>query len=233
MPLVSIITVTFNAEASIEATICSVIDKSDHRCEYLIIDGGSSDGTVAIVEKHLQNITHFISEPDSGIYHAMNKGIDIAQGRYLYFVNAGDLILDIPYDVLENYLDTKYAMIAFPVIDSNGNLRLPAINWLIKIRNLLPHQGCFYKKDLKISYTLKYKVFADFDLNQRIYIQNNPIKVLNTPVVASHDLGGISHNKTHGKEIFLVVGDNFGLFYKLLSFIHFKWDGLCRRIKGV
>ncbi len=87
---ISVITVCFNAADLIEKTIKSVVGQKNADLEYIIIDGGSSDGTTDIIRKYEKNITHWISEKDNGIYDAMNKGIAAASGDYIIFMNAGD-----------------------------------------------------------------------------------------------------------------------------------------------
>lgn len=89
MPKVSIITVTYNAVSFVEETILSVLGQDFHDYEYLVVDGGSTDGTLEILKKY-EGWLHFISEPDKGIYDAMNKGIARSTGEWLYFLNAGD-----------------------------------------------------------------------------------------------------------------------------------------------
>ena len=89
-PKFSIITVTYNAEAVLEDTIQSVISQTYHHVEYIIIDGASKDRTLAIAERYRDRITLLVSEPDKGLYDAMNKGIHLATGDYLCFLNAGD-----------------------------------------------------------------------------------------------------------------------------------------------
>ena len=90
-PLFSIITVTYNAVDTLERTIRSVISQREH-IEYIIIDGGSTDGTQEIVDVYKSYISYFVSEKDSGIYDAMNKGLKAATGEYVWFLNAGDTI---------------------------------------------------------------------------------------------------------------------------------------------
>lgn len=92
--LVSIVTVSFNAVAVIEKTILSIINQTYPNIEYIIIDGGSTDGTVDIIKKYSDKIAYWVSEPDSGIYNAMNKGIQVASGDWINFMNAGDLFFD-------------------------------------------------------------------------------------------------------------------------------------------
>ena len=87
---VSVITISYNAVSVIEDTIQSVLNQSYKDIEYIIIDGGSTDGTVDIIKKYQDKINYWVSEPDNGIYDAMNKGIDKATGEWINFMNAGD-----------------------------------------------------------------------------------------------------------------------------------------------
>ena len=91
-PKVSIITITYNAEKYLERTIQSIISQTYPNIEYVIIDGNSKDGTIQIIEKYRNNIEVLISEPDKGLYDAMNKGLRKATGDYIVFMNAGDQI---------------------------------------------------------------------------------------------------------------------------------------------
>lgn len=90
MPKVSIITVVYNGEKELENTILSVIRQTYDNLEYIIVDGGSTDNTINIIKKYANKISYWISEPDKGIYDAMNKGIDVANGEWLLFRNCGD-----------------------------------------------------------------------------------------------------------------------------------------------
>ena len=89
-PLISIITVNFNDKIGLERTLESVFSQNFRNFEYLVIDGGSNDGSKELLEKNSEKINYWVSEPDKGIYNAMNKGISFAKGEYLIFLNSGD-----------------------------------------------------------------------------------------------------------------------------------------------
>lgn len=94
MPIISIITITYNAERFLERTIQSIVAQQVTDYEYVVIDGGSTDGTLDIIRLYEKYITNWISEPDWGLYDAMNKGLHRAQGQYVWFMNAGDELHD-------------------------------------------------------------------------------------------------------------------------------------------
>ena len=118
----SIITITFNAESTLEPTLCSVAAQQENDYEYLIVDGASKDGTVALARQY-DCVTRIISEPDRGLYDAMNKGIKAATGEYLIFLNAGDSLyapdtLNKLHDFIgENRPDILYGETA--IVDSD------------------------------------------------------------------------------------------------------------------
>ena len=89
-PTFSVITVCRNAQHTIEDTLQSVITQSYHHVEYIVIDGNSTDGTLSIIRRYQERIAHVVSEPDRGLYDAMNKGLRLATGDYVCFLNAGD-----------------------------------------------------------------------------------------------------------------------------------------------
>lgn len=228
--IITIITVVFNASLVLEETIRSILKQKNDTIEYIIIDGGSTDGTVDVIKKYQGRITNWVSEPDKGIYDAMNKGILLAKGKYVCFINSGDVLSELPIPIVSN---STADLISFPVQLSNGNVFIPKVDFSLRIRNTLPHQGCFYKNTPKLRFDTNFKVFSDFCLNQKMFKNNMVIEVFQDPIVAFHDMGGISHDKKHSKEIFKVVRQNFGFHYQMLSWVYFKKQGLKLRFKNI
>jgi glycosyltransferase involved in cell wall biosynthesis len=225
--LVSIITVVFNGEREIERTLKSVISQKSKEIEYIIIDGGSSDDTLKVITHFNGKIDKFLSEPDNGIYDAMNKGIAIASGKYICFINAGDILVEIPIEKLQ----IKDAdMHCFPVLINGNSIRYPRLNCLFKVNNTLPHQGIFYKKQSFLKFDTSYKVFADYALNADYVEGKKKIQLWREPTVAKHILDGISNNKSSSIELFQLVREKFGLLQLVISFIYFKVRGLYFRL---
>lgn len=164
--LVTIITVTFNAASTLEACIESILRHKDEEIEFVVIDGGSKDGTVKILEKYSAAIDVMVSEPDRGIYDAMNKGLDRANGEYILFLGADDLLLHIPKELLASGPDLVVGDVdcgnwAFRHIRPEARLRAR-----MHFRNGIHPQGTFYRKS-DIRYSLGYRYCADFLYNTK------------------------------------------------------------------
>jgi glycosyltransferase involved in cell wall biosynthesis len=170
---ISIITVVYNCVNTLEETVLSVIYQDFDNFEFIIIDGRSSDGTIEIIKKYQDRITLWISEPDMGIYDAMNKGIKFAKGDYLYFLGGDDLLFS--NSVLSNIssrLTDKNEIYYGDVLFKTRNVIYDGKFSSLKIatRNI-SHQSIFYPKEIfnKYSYDSKYRIFADYDLNLKLY----------------------------------------------------------------
>ena len=186
-PLISIITICYNAEDCIEKTILSVINQAYQNIEYIIIDGKSTDGTMDIVNKYKDRISTIVSEKDAGVYDAMNKGITYATGKWVNFMNAGDTFANT--DVLKQVFENKEYKENVAIIQGdNIGIYKAARNTCLtsyqsfRTTNLRDnpqngafcHQAIFVRQDVIRNYPFntKYKVMADHDQLRRIVSSN-------------------------------------------------------------
>ncbi|WP_041258392.1 glycosyltransferase family 2 protein [Fibrella aestuarina] len=193
-PLITVITVTYQAEKSLEETIKSVINQAPIY-EYLIIDGGSTDGTVDIIKKYNSQIKYWLSEKDNGIYEAMNKGIDKASGQWIYFLGSDDQLCKNSLTSISKYLTDENDMVFGDVKSSNQKRIKSFLNKRIIFQNTLHHQGAFYSSKLfdTFRYDSKLKILSDYELNLYIYIHKLPVKKVNLVIAECGD-GGASSN---------------------------------------
>lgn len=188
LPKVTVVTVTYNAEKYLEETIKSVIAQDYPNIEYIIIDGASSDGTIDIIKKYKKYISYWISEPDNGIYYAMNKGIDIATGEWINFMNAGDSFSSNNIlTLISKHFTFDYEMIygGFNFIDQFNNLSYNQPLDLYYIWEKMPccHQSIFIKTSIikYYKYDTHYKINSDLDLLLKIYTNKHKYKYIDIP----------------------------------------------------
>ncbi len=175
-PLISVVTVVFNGAKNIEKTIVSVLNQNYKNVEYIIIDGGSTDGTIEIIKKHEPKIKYWTSKPDKGIYDAMNKAIDIATGEWINFMNCGDRFASdevLNLFTIKQNADLLYGNAIIEYAEFNAPFKKYSLD---KMWNRSPfcHQACFVRTSLMKQYkfNLEYKIGADHDLFFRAYKEN-------------------------------------------------------------
>lgn len=182
---ITIITICYNSVATLEKTILSVVEQSYKNIEYIIIDGNSNDGTLDIIKKYENNITKWISEPDKGLYDAMNKGILLATGDLIGILNSDDtfystrVVEEIANFHKQNNIDASVGTI----IQHNEEgkiVRLYSSKYWnpekLKIGFMPPHPSIFLKSTLFSSYgnyDLGFKIGADYELIIRFFLKNN------------------------------------------------------------
>ena len=179
---ITVVTVTFNAKDNLEKTILSVINQNDIELEYIIIDGGSNDGTIEIINKYKNNIFYCESTPDRGIYDAMNKSLKHATGNWIIFMNAGDIFFNnyVLSKIFSNILLEKSK---YDIVYGNHSFNYKQ---KIKIKYPYPlkaiwkkmpicHQSIIMKTKLLKNYqfNLKYKFCADYFLIYSAYLNSN------------------------------------------------------------
>jgi glycosyltransferase involved in cell wall biosynthesis len=194
LPKISIITVTYNAASTLEETILSVINQSYSNIEYIIIDGGSTDGTIDIIRKYSSKISYWISEPDNGVYDAMNKATRVATGDFCFFLGADDVLLvDLTTIEFKKYLgNIIYGNVLWGDTGKTFNGRY-TISKLLVIN--ICHQAIFYPTVVYKNhiYNTTFKAYADWDLNMRLWGKGYKFHYI--PCIISHfNFGGISGN---------------------------------------
>ena len=191
-PLISIITVVYNNVESIEETILSVINQTYSNVEYIVIDGGSTDGTVDVIKQYNAQIDYWISEPDAGIYDAMNKGLIYATGKWVNFMNSGDMFFQ--NDVLMQLL--KYFASDNDVIYGDVEYRYKGVRFVRRARNvkymwtgmIASHQSFFVKRRLHQNnpFILDYKLSADYHFLYSLYFRGMRFQYVST-IVSSNE----------------------------------------------
>lgn len=214
---VSIVTVVKNGASHLEETILSVIEKkATTDIDYLIIDGGSTDGTMDIIRKYTDQFFYCISEPDSGIYDAMNKGWGAAaDNSFIMFLGAGDRIISLP-DTLNCYHKND---VVYGTVLMGERMRFKSrADFHLNLYNSLHHQALMVNKALHPAspFDCRYPVYADFDFNQRL-------KKIGAHFIHSPDFigyarpGGVSDRHCFTESL-NIISKNYGLLWAALAF---------------
>ena len=201
---VTVVTAVLNDAGHIEQTILSVISQTDIEIEYIIVDGGSKDGTLELIGKYKDKISLLISESDRGVYDAMNKGIKHSSGDFVYFLNSGDVLLNpsILSKIKLEELKERNAIIYGNVVVAYGNIEAlekprPFFNSKMKFKGIgICHQSMFFPGELirNEKYDLSYNIAADYDLAYRLW-RKGTVFLYKDITIAKYDWGkGISSN---------------------------------------
>ena len=195
----SIITINFNNESGLRRTIESVVRQTYEDFEYIIIDGGSMDGSLEVIKEYANRLDYWVSERDRGIYHAMNKGVAQAHGDYCLFMNSGDLFYDdMVLSSIANYNCYEDIVVGYAAIKKgNGIISPPPVGELTFYHlysGSIPHQASFIKTELlrKYPYDEKLRISSDWKFFvQTLILDNCSIRYLDVFVVR-YDMDGIS-----------------------------------------
>ena len=205
---ISIITVVYNNEKTINEAIESVLNQNYQNIEYIVIDGGSKDGTLSKINEYKNRISYFVSERDNGLYDAMNKGIKAATGDVVGILNSDDLYQDLNVikDVMKNFIENEKIDILYGdlVYVKNDDISKVVRNWKSKPyyknffenANVPPHPSLFLRRRVYEQaglFNLDYKIAADYELMLRIFKNHNfNSKYINRLIVRMR-LGGASN----------------------------------------
>ena len=224
-PKFSIITVTYNAASEIEPTLQSVIAQTYTNYEYLLIDGGSKDDTVAKAKASGIEFAHIVSEPDKGLYDAMNKGIALATGDYLCFLNAGDSFCSA--DTLQTIVDAIAGEDELPGVLYGETAEVNEQREFVRMRRLqapdkltwrsfrhgmlVCHQAFYARRDLAPMYDLKYRLSGDVDWCIKVMKRASKLVKVDA-VVVNYLQNGLSlkHHRASLKERFWIMSKHYG-----------------------
>jgi glycosyltransferase involved in cell wall biosynthesis len=249
--LITIVTVTYNAEGTLERTLKSVEMQTHGNVEHIIMDGASKDGTLAIAqaykERNDDRDIRIVSEPDKGLYDAMNKAIAIAKGEYICFLNAGDKLhnpqtLEFIVHIAQHNPDAGVIYGDTDIVDDNGmklrerRLSPPKrLNWRsFKNGMLVCHQAFYAKRSIVPAYDLSYRFSADFDWCVRIM---KKAATMSMPLVNSHltladylsEGMTTANHKASLKERFAIMRKHYGLFTTLVQHAWFFIRALIKK----
>ena len=237
---ISVITVCYNAVDTIEQTILSVIHQSYNPIEYIIVDGGSTDGTIDLINQYRNKIACFISEPDNGIYDAMNKGIMVATGEWINFMNAGDCFHhpDVCQSVINHIKGHPF------IVYGNTKMRYNIGDLIMKpfpIDHLswhmaFSHQSSFiraaYQKEHL--YSTHYRSSSDYDFFHRAYCNNVSFFYVDVTIAdyeASYGLSSSSFLLVE-KEMATINGKNRNMAWTISLYGRFGWYVLKQQVKS-
>ena len=232
---ISVITVTYNSENTLEKTILSVAGQTYKNIEHLIIDGASTDKTLEIVDKYRHNITKIISEPDKGIYDAMNKGIAQATGDYLIFLNSDDELYDST--VLEKFAavcqkhgtDLVWGDLCYKNIETGATSvqKHDKFNKIYLIKNTPAQPSTFYRREIFEQvglFSVDFRIVSDQEWFLRAFLKNKPSWTYLGYPVNTFSTGGVSTSAAHEGKHAAERREMFGMYFgggefKFYSFV--------------
>lgn len=225
-PLISIITVVYNGEKYLEETTLSVLNQTYNNIEYIVIDGGSTDGTLEIIRKYEDTIDYWVSETDKGIYDAMNKGLQACSGEYVWFINAGDMIFgnNTVKTMIQFCCDADVFYGDNQLINQNGEnvkvAKAPSeVNWRSFLHGMVvSHQAIVIRRNLVNLYDLQYKYVSDHDWVINSLKKAEKICNIHAPM-SKYLLGGFSDQNFYGcwNDKFKIVKKHYGFSGYLLT----------------
>lgn len=237
-PKISFITVVRNNAKGLRATLENLADLHYSNKEIIVIDGVSTDGTLGVIEEFAHDISYFVSEPDGGVYFAMNKGLRAATGDYVWFINAGDKV--VGFDALYTLFASEGSLADIyygetRIIDLDGKvlgLRRKRIPRKFTTRSLrrgmvVSHQSFIVSRAIAPMYDTQYRYSADYDW---MFTCVKDAKIIQRvdEALSEFELGGLttSHHRESLMERFSIMRLHFGLLRTLISHIGFVFDAI-------
>ena len=221
LPKISIIIPTFNSELTLQTALSSIFSQEYKNLEIIVIDGNSSDNTKLILKNNKGKISVVISEADSGVYDAMNKGAKLASGDWIYFLGSDDVMLDGSLKKMAVSLKSQQTVYYGDVIFKHANVRYAGrVSTFRLMYTNYPHQAIFYPRSVfeGFSFNLKYKILADYVLNIRL-TNVYSFEYIDLPIAVFNDRDGLSSTNVDvdfEKDRVSLLRAEFGSMYALL-----------------
>lgn len=200
----SIVTVVFNARDLIEKTMNTIFSQTFNDYEYIVIDGNSTDGTMSVIQKFRDKIDIVISEPDNGIYDAMNKAISMASGKYINFMNCGDYFVDsnvlqVVSEKISSNPDVAYGNTIINTIVGKYLIRPEKVEDTIMKQMPFCHQSTFVKADVarQHPFDLSYKVTADYNMFMQLYKEGKTFLYIDYPIAIYQNDSEVVDHKSY------------------------------------
>ncbi len=225
VPLVSIVIVVFRDRDEVAKIVESILPFKTDDLEIVVIDGDSKDGTVELLESFGKSIDYWLSEPDSGIYDAMNKGVHAARGEYLLHLNAGDRLCGVPWNALRKCLEDGVHVVCCRVLLGSEIEFTSRTDYRSKLDNTWHHQGTFYRRTAHLGYNTSYRILGDCEHNHRLLKSGSKMRTVPF-LVADHDMQGVSTMTPGKEELYRSIREHFGEMYVVLSRLRFFLLGI-------
>lgn len=198
--LLSIVTVTWNCAGTIGKTLASVQAVKQHGIEYIVVDGVSTDGTLEIVRRYDALVDLLVSEPDTGIYNAMNKAVALARGEYVLFINGDDELVTVGFpEAITALRDQKADIVCTTTIlaeEGVDGTALVAQPYRLPFFNAVPHPSSFVKTSLlkTLPFREDLRIASDYDFFLQAYLSHRSFRIIHA-VTALHRPGGTSSDR--------------------------------------
>lgn len=237
MPKLSIITINLNNKEGLQKTMASVISQTFTDYEYIVIDGGSTDGSLDMIKGNADKISNWVSEPDKGIYDAMNKALKLARGTWINFLNSGDSYYNSETiaKIFENEIPPIFDALLGNVVVWNNNKStiFDYHKFIMRINYRYCHQAVFIRTNCHRPFDTNYKIVADLDILIE-FINKNRVKFINE-IVVNFDESGISRTNlsclyNERKKIIQKKGIWYLIPIEMFSYFKFRLFHLLGRI---
>jgi glycosyltransferase involved in cell wall biosynthesis len=225
-PRLSVITVSFNSRAALEKTLASVVSQTYANIEYIVVDGGSDDGTIELLRGHNEAIEYWVSERDGGIYDAMNKGVARARGDYVGIIGAGDWYEPGAFQAIARVISKTPAGVIYgdvQIEDTESGLshfRRSRAGQLPRTMSAIGHQSVFVQRSMFGSqpFDTSFRIAADYDFCLRLHVRG--VTFAHSGALIAHIIGGgISATAATRPEVFRVHRKYYGWPYAAFRYV--------------